>query len=104
MVAAGLPSFTGVIAKFLFLDPYRGFRKQIDSAQMIPMRVADHDVGDFRRLYASQLHRFIRAKVISDGPLLEPFFAVESTVEENVVPSATDQPDGENSVDFFVLR
>src|SRR5215472_10459292 len=63
MIAARLPSLTGVVTKLLFLDPDRRFGKKVDASEMVPVRVADDDVGDLVRLDASEFHCFVGANV-----------------------------------------
>jgi|SRR5690348_10873999 len=64
VMSAGLPGLAGVVAILVFLNPDSCFGKKIDAAEMVPVRVADDDVGDFVRLDARELDGFIRAQVI----------------------------------------
>src|SRR5271169_37975 len=104
MIAHSLPGLSGVITELLFLNPDDGPRKEIDAAQVVPMRVTHDDVGDFIGLDAGQFYGFVWANVIEDSPLLEPARSVKATIEQNVVPGAADQPHHVYRVDFFVLR
>src|SRR5260370_1400394 len=93
MIAAGLPGFAGVVTELLLLNPYCRFGKEINAAQVIPMRMADDDVRDFFRLDAGELHRFVRANVFRRWEVLEESIAVIAAVKEDVATAATNEPD-----------
>src|SRR5438876_3897360 len=71
MIPAGLPCVTGVISKFLLLNPNRCFGKQIDASQVVPVGVADDDVRDFCGLNTGELHGFVGAKVFCRWKVLD---------------------------------
>src|SRR5207253_3638436 len=71
MIPAGLPCVTGVISKFLLLNPNRCFGKQIDASQVVPVGVADDDVRDFCGLNTGELHGFVGAKVFCRWKVFE---------------------------------
>src|SRR5579859_1405865 len=104
MIAAGLPSVAGVIAKLVLLDPDICFRKKIDAAEMIPMGVADDDVSDFFGLETGELDGFVRANVIGGREIFEESIAMVATVEKDVTAAAADQPYDHSDFDFFVFR
>src|SRR5215469_13403804 len=103
MIASRLPSGTRVVPKFFLLNPDGGFRKEIDSAHVVPVGVADDDVRDFFRLDTSEFDGFVRPNEILDGQFLEPAFAMEAAVQEDVVPAAANQPNDEHDVDLLVF-
>src|SRR5215475_14230569 len=61
MMAAGLPRISRVISELLLLNPDRCFREKVNAAHVVPMSVADDDVGDLFGLDAGQLHSFVGA-------------------------------------------
>src|ERR1700722_3755477 len=90
VIAAGLPGFTGVVAKFFLLNPHVSFRKKIDAAQMIPVGVADDYVRNFFGLDSRELDGFVGAKVLGGGKIFQESIAVIAAVEKNVVAAAAD--------------
>jgi len=99
-----LPSFTGVVVKLVFLNPHCGLGKQIDAAHVIPMRVADDDVGDVAGLHAGEFDQFTWLKKIPHRKFLEPFLAVKTAVEQDVVSPTANQPDDHGDIDLLILR
>src|SRR5215472_777173 len=83
VVAGGLPGVAGVIPVFLFLDPDHGLRKKIDAADVVPMGVADDDVGDLFGLDARKLYGLIRAKVFRGRKILEKSVAMIAAVKKD---------------------
>ena len=81
MIAAGLPGLAGVVAKLLFLNPDRCFGKKVDAAEMVPVRVADDDVGDLVRLEASEFHCFVGANVFRRWKVFQERVAVIAAVK-----------------------
>jgi hypothetical protein len=104
VLSARLPGVAGVIGELLLLDPDRRLREEVDPAHVIPMGVADDDVGDVFGLDAGELHGFVGAQVVGGRKLLEPGLTVKAGVEQDVAASAADQPDDHSDVDLLVLR
>src|SRR5262249_1892755 len=104
VLSAGLPRVAGVVGELLLLDPHGRLRKEVDAAHVVPVRVADHDVGHVFGLDARRLHGFVRAQVVVGRKLLQPVLAVKSAVEEDVAAAAADQPHDHRDVDLLVLR
>src|SRR5580700_2424301 len=90
VIAAGLPGITCVVAKFFLLNPDVSFRKKIDTAQMIPVRVADDNVRNFLGLDSRELDGFVGANVLGGAKIFEESIAVIAAVEKNVVAAASD--------------
>jgi hypothetical protein len=87
------------------LNPDRGLREEVDAADVVPVRVADHDVRDVLGRDAGEAHGLVGPQVVGERrKLLPPLFAVEAAVEENDVPAAADQPDDHRDVDLLALR
>jgi len=57
--AAGLPRGAGIVAKFILLDPDIRFGKKINAAEIIPVNMANDDVGDFVGLDAREFYGFV---------------------------------------------
>src|SRR5579859_7927108 len=103
VIAAGLPGCSRVIVELLFLNPDIGFGKKIDAAEMIPVRMADDDVGDFIGLEARELDGFVGAEVIGRWEIFEKSVAVVAAEEKNEVAADADQPNDHGYFDFFVF-
>ena len=67
MPSARLPGVSGVIGELLLLDPNGGFREEVDAAHVVPMGMADDDVGHVFGLDAGELHGFVRAQVVGQA-------------------------------------
>ena len=104
VIAAGLPGVTRVVAKFILLNPDIRFGKKIDAAEMIPVSMANDDVGDFVGLDAGEFYRFVGGEVFGRREILEEGVAVIAAVEKDVVAATSDQPDDHSDVDFFAFR
>src|SRR5438034_4928896 len=104
MIPAGLPCVTGVISKFLLLNPNRCFGKQIDASQVVPVGVADDDVRDFCGLNTGELHGFVGAKVFCRWKVFEEGIAVIAAVKEDIVAAAANEPHDHGDDDFLALR
>jgi len=61
VIAAGLPGIAGVVAKFILLDPDGCVREEVDAAHVIPVGVADDDVGDLVGLDPGEFHGVVGA-------------------------------------------
>src|SRR5579863_6575164 len=103
MVPARLPGFSGVIAKFLLLYPHVGLGEKIDSSHVVPVGMTDHHIGDVLGFHTRKAHGLVGPQVILDGPFLEPALPMKAAVEENISPTAADEPKDVNGVDFLVL-
>jgi hypothetical protein len=103
MVPARLPRRAGVVAEFFLLNPHDGLGEEIDSAHVVPVRVADDNVRDFFRVHSSKFHGLAGPEVVLDGPFFKPALAVKAAVEKDIASAAADQPKGVDGVDFFVL-
>src|SRR5580700_6867020 len=90
VIATGLPSVAGVIAKLLLLNPDCGFGKKVDATHVIPVGMADDDVRDFFRLNASEFHGFVRANVFGGREFFEKRISVVAAVEKNVAAYTAD--------------
>src|SRR5215468_6403689 len=84
MMTAGLPRVSRVISELLLLNPNRCFREEVNAAHVVPMGVADDDVGDLFGLETGQLHRFIGANVLCRRKVLEESIPMIAAVKEDV--------------------
>src|SRR5271154_2609198 len=70
---------------------------------MVPVRVADDDVGDGVRLYSRKLHGFIWPEIVLHGEIFQKSVAMIAAIEKNVMAATADEPNDHGDVDFFVL-
>src|SRR5215468_7872877 len=90
MMAAGLPRVSRVISELLLLNPDRCFWEKINTAHVVPMGVADDDVGDLFGLDAGQLHCFVGSNVVCRWKRFEESIVVKAAVKEDVAAAAAD--------------
>src|SRR5215471_11776172 len=90
MMTARLPRVSRVISELLLLNPDRCFWEKVNAAHVVPMGVADDDVGDLLRLDAGQLHCFVGANVVCRWKRFEESIVVKAAVKEDVAAAAPD--------------
>jgi hypothetical protein len=71
--AAGLPRGAGIVAKFILLDPDIRFGKKINAAEIIPVNMANDDVGDFVGLDAREFYGFVGEMYSFEGKYLRKY-------------------------------
>ena len=76
-----LPGFTGVIFQLVLLDPDFRPRKKIESVRVVPMDVADYNVGDIPASEARVLDGIGGLLVIGGMPLAHELIAIKAAVE-----------------------
>ncbi len=99
-----LPGGTGVVGELGPLDPDRRLREKVDPAHVIPVGVADDQVGDVLRFDARQPHRLVRREEIGYGEALEPDRPMKPGVEEDDAAAALDEPEDHGDVGLLLLR
>ena len=70
---------------------------------MIPVGVADHNVGDRIGLHTGSFHGFVGAQVILHGEVLQKSVAVIPAIEKDGVAATPDQPYDHGDIDFLIL-
>src|SRR5205085_8884542 len=75
-----------------------------DAAEVVPVGVANDDVGDFFGLDACELHRFVGPNVFRGWKRPEKSIAVIAAVKKDVVAAASNEPDDHGDVDFLAFR
>jgi hypothetical protein len=95
-----LPCFSGVILQLVLLNPDAGIWKQVHAVGVVPVHVADDDVGDVLGLEAKRFQRVGGLDEIVDMPILEEAVVIETGVEKDVAAVAADEPDHHGEIEF----
>jgi hypothetical protein len=98
-----LPGRAGVICKFVALNPDCSVGEEIYSAHVVPVRVADDDVGDGRGCDADCFQAFIGREKIRHAEFLDPVLAMHAGVEEDRASAATDEPEDHGDVERLIF-
>ena len=95
------PVLTDVMLVLVLLNPDARLRKQVEAVRVVPVGVADDDVGDLVSLDAQTgFHGVGRLRVRRRMVLLHEPIAIEARVDQDVAAAAADHPHRHGDVEL----
>src|SRR5579871_4698083 len=104
VIAIRLPRVHRVVAILIALNPDRSFGKKVNATDVVPVRMADHDVCNLFRPHSGGSESLIGLQIIAHRELAEVIGPMKAAVEENSAAAAANQPEDHCDIDSLALR